>query len=60
VRNDERLTIRADVIGECPDGVPHWMLKLPREDVLHFVSLRERGFALAGLEPGDDPDDLFE
>lgn len=60
MRRDECMTIRADLIGEFPDGVPGWMVSLPDDRVRELMRLRRDGFVLLGLEPGDDVEDLFE
>lgn len=60
MRKDECLTIRADMIDTHPDGVPGWLIDHSIEDATKFMELRDRGFILLGLNPGDDPEDLFE
>ena len=60
MRRDECLTVRADMIVERPDGVPHWMTSLPVDQCREMIRLREEGFSLLGLDPADDPEDLFE
>lgn len=60
MRRDECLTIRSDLIGSYPDGVPRWMISLPARAVRELMRLRAEGFSLVGMSPGDDVEDLFE
>jgi hypothetical protein len=59
VRRDELRTIRADLMADFPDGVPSWMILLPADEVRRLMRLRDEGFRLCGLEPGDDADEIF-
>lgn len=47
------------MIGEYPDGVPHWLRGEPPGRVREMMRLRTEGYTLLGLEPGDDAADLF-
>lgn len=47
----EALTIRADMIDDFPDGIPHWLVREPMHRVYAVMALRQRAMDLLNDSP---------
>ncbi len=54
MREDEKLILRMDTLGEFPEGIPVWAEFLPIDMLRKAMYLRREGFTKLGFDPAHD------